>query len=204
MTVLDIGSGRAPSVPLEQRPPDTHYIGLDLSEAELRAARVGVYDEIVVGDAARPIGGLEGRIDLAVSWQVFEHIRPLRAALDNLHTYLLPDATLITLVSGRWACFSVINRIVPDRIGHPLVARLNRREEMNRPVFPAYYDQCSHRALGQALEGWSSVTILPLYRGATYFGFSSLLTRLYLSYENATVRHTLANLATHYLVVATK
>jgi len=40
----------------------------------------------------RRVPALLGTIDLAVSWQVFEHVRPLDVALDNLHHLSSPGA----------------------------------------------------------------------------------------------------------------
>ena len=84
------------------------------------------------------------------------------------------------------------------------MAALNNREELDRPVFPAHYDRCWHSALDRSFVGWTDITITPLYHGATYFHFSRLLTRLYLAYENMICRYNVQNLATHYLIVATK
>jgi len=76
------------------------------------------------------------------------------------------------------------------------------RQGTNQPVFPAFYDRCSARALHQVTAGWEHVEIEPLYRGANYFHFSAVLTRTYLVYENIVHRAGLANLATHYLLTA--
>ena len=50
MTVLDVGSGRNPAVAPAERPPNTTYVGLDLSCEELQIAAPGSYDELVVAD----------------------------------------------------------------------------------------------------------------------------------------------------------
>lgn len=203
-TVLDIGSGRVPSMRLEARPSGVTYIGMDLSGEELAAAGPGVYDEAVVGDICVPVNALEGRVDLAVSWQVLEHVSSLQSAVDNIHAYLRPGGHFVALFSGSWAVFSLVNRMLPNRVGLPLVSKLNRREEMNRPAFPAHYDQCWHSALERAFGSWASVNITPLYHGATYFHFSEPLQRAYLVYENLLVKRGVRNLATHYLVTAEK
>ena len=48
--ILDVGSGRRPAIPPEQRPPNCTYVGLDLSMDELKAAPRGSYDEMVASD----------------------------------------------------------------------------------------------------------------------------------------------------------
>lgn len=202
MTVLDVGSGRNPTLPPSERPPNTRYVGLDLSGEELRRAGPGAYDEVVVADVARRLPTLVGSVDLAVSWQVFEHIKPLNAVLDNLHAYLKPGGTLISLFSGRWSAFGVVNLLIPNALGSRLITRSMRRQGTNQPVFPAHYDHCTYSALSRMTSRWSDVEIHPLFRAATYFHFSRLLTRMYLAYENTVRRAGLTNLATHYLLIA--
>jgi len=202
MTVLDVGSGRKPTLPLEGRPPNTNYVGLDLSERELRLAGPGAYDDVVVADLSTPVSGLVGTVDLAISWQVFEHVKSLDRAFANLHSYLRRGGSLITLFSGKWSAFGVMNQLLPNAIGNRLVERTMRRRGSSQPVFPAYYDHCSDRALRRISKDWSSVEIIPYYRAANYFHFSRFLTCIYLAYENAAHRAQLRNLATHYLLVA--
>src|SRR6476646_8215122 len=74
--ILDIGSGRHPSVPAVMRGSSSMYIGLDLSEHELQLAGAGAYDRVVVADLTERIPELVGTVDLAVSWQVLEHVAP--------------------------------------------------------------------------------------------------------------------------------
>ena len=202
MTVLDVGSGRNPTLAQHDRPRNTRYVGLDLSARELELAGPGAYDEIVVADLATPVDALRGTIDLAISWQVFEHVKPLERAFDNLHAYLRPGGTLVSLFSGKWSAFGVLNQLIPNAIGTRLVERTMRRRGTDHPAFPAFYDRCSDRGLREMTSGWTRVEIEPLFRGATYFHFSGALTRMYLTYENAAYEAQRANLATHYLLVA--
>jgi len=202
MTVLDVGSGRKPTLAPTERPANTTYLGLDLSGEELQMAGPGAYDELIVADVTSRVPELVGSVDLAVSWQVLEHVKPLGAALDNLHAYLKPKGALISLFSGRWSAFGVVNRLIPNAIGSRLVERTMNRREINRPVFPAHYDRCTYSALDKMTAEWSDVEIRALFRAATYFRFSRLLTRTYLAYENAVSRAGLSDLATHYLLIA--
>ena len=50
ISVLDVGSGRKPTVPLDQRPAECHYVGLDISAEELQAAPPVDYSETWVSD----------------------------------------------------------------------------------------------------------------------------------------------------------
>jgi hypothetical protein len=125
---------------------------------------------------------------LAVSWQVFEHIRHLNAAFDNLHAYLKPGGSLISLFSGRWSAFGIINRLIPNAVESRVVERSMGRQATNRPIFPAHYDRCTYSALSKMTTRWSDVEIHPLFRAATYFHYSRLLPRMYVAYENAVCR----------------
>jgi len=110
MTVLDVGSGRNPTVPAADRPPRTTYLGLDISSDELRMSGHGAYDGLFVADiATAPIPSLAGAVDLALSWQVFEHVKQLDRAFDNIYTYLKPGGALVSLFSGKWSAFGVVN-----------------------------------------------------------------------------------------------
>ncbi len=203
-SLLDVGSGRHPAIPPSRRPFNIEYVGLDLSQDELDAAEPGGYDETIAADATTFVPALAERFDAVVSWQVLEHVQDLEATLENIRRYLKPGGLFVALFSGSWSAFAVINRILPDRIGHRIVDRVMKRTENNIPVFPAYYDRCSSRAFSPLLENWTSVDITPLYFGATYFHFSPLLVRTYLAYEDFLIRRQISNLATHYMIHATR
>ncbi len=200
--VLDIGSGRHPAILPERRPPDTAYTGLDISMAELLEAGPGAYGETVEADASVLQPGLAGRFDLVISWQVLEHVEDLKSTIGNVHRYLKPDGRFVALFSGAWSLFGLINRILPDRLGSRIVDRTMKRTENNVPVFPAHYDRCTAKQLDPLFEGWSQYELTPLYNGAAYFDFLPPLRRAYLAYENSIHRRGVANLATHYLIVA--
>src|SRR5918992_14177 len=108
--ILDVGSGRAPTLPLLERPGDIRYVGLDISAGELAAAPAGSYDEAITGDVADFEPALERRFDLALSYQVFEHVRPLPAALENIRRYLKPGGRMVAQLSGTFSVFGVANR----------------------------------------------------------------------------------------------
>jgi len=200
--VLDIGSGRHPAIKPDDRPDDVTYVGLDLSATELAAATEGSYDEEIEADATEFIPELEGRFDLAVSWQVLEHVPDMAATLSNVRRYLKPGGRFVAQFSGSWSAFGVINRILPDSVGARVVDRTMKRTENNLPVFPAFYDRCSARALSPLLAGWSSYELTPIFFGATYFNFLPPARRVYVALENIAERRQARNLATHYLLVA--
>jgi SAM-dependent methyltransferase len=206
MTILDVGSGRLPSVAREARPEGVTYVGLDVDPTELARAGDGAYDEVVVADVATPLPELEGRFDLALSLFVFEHVRPLDAALDNVRRYLKPGGTMIAQLAGGRSAHGLANRVIPHsiarRIAHLAMRGSSYREADS--VFPAHYHLCHDAALRGAMARWSNVEITPQFTGAQYFLWSRLATAAYLSYEEWTYRRGLRGLATWYLVTATR
>ncbi|MEJ7788639.1 MAG: methyltransferase domain-containing protein [Thermoleophilaceae bacterium] len=199
VAILDVGSGRGPTLAPEDRPPGCHYVGLDVSEDELRAADRDAYDETIVHDIARRLP-VDAQFDLVISWQVLEHVRPLDAALESLRHALRPGGTLLAQLSGSFASFALASRLMPHRLRVLAMSKLlgHRVEEK----FPTHYDRCYHRALERMLEPWSSATVIPFYRGATYLSFFRPFQRVYLGYESLAARRGMLDLATHYLVVA--
>jgi SAM-dependent methyltransferase len=198
--VLDVGSGRRPAIEPAKRPPGCNYVGLDISGSELAAASPGSYDETIEADVMKPLPSQRERFDLIVSWQALEHVAQLDQCLENLRSYLRPGGTLVSMLSGRNAGFGILNRLLPHRVGSWVMQQaLDRQPDT---VFPANYDGCTDDGLHERLAPWSRREVLPLYRGAGYFRFSAGLQRAYLHYEDWAFSRGMANLATHYLIVA--
>ena len=143
------------------------------------------------------------RFDLVLSLFVFEHVRPLDAALENIRRYLRPGGTLVAQLAGGHSVHALVNRVLPDRLSRAVgywATRNAKRTKGN--VFPAHYHLCHPSALRRALRNWSEVEIVPQFTGAQYFGWSRAATAAYLGYEELTYQRDLSGLATWYLVVA--
>ena len=196
--VLDVGSGRMPSLKRQLRPDGCDYVGLDISEPELKLAPEGSYDSYFVGDIADRLPELAGQFDLVVTWQVLEHVKSLDDSLRNIRDYLKPGGRFVGQFSGTFSAFGLINQVVPSWVGPWAMKRLLGRAPDT--VFPAYYHHCWHSKITAAMAGWASVEITPRYRGAVYWRFFRPLQVAYLVYENWAVNH--GNLATHYLIDA--
>jgi SAM-dependent methyltransferase len=203
MRILDVGSGRLPCRTPGLRPRGCHYVGLDISPAELAAAEAGSYDECVVADIAGPLRReLVGRFDLVVSFQVLEHVRPLDRAIDNMHAYLRPGGRLVAQMSGTFTPFSLLGKVMPHRPKVWLLHTLLDREPAE--IFPAHYDHCYASALRRMTRQWDEVEIVALHRGASYLHFSKMLRALYLVYERGLTRRGLDDLAAYFIVDARK
>lgn len=201
LRILDVGAGRHPTVPLEDRPEGCRYVGLDVSPRELDKAGPRAYDEAIVADVSEWVQGLAGRFDLVLSWQVMEHVKPLDVAFENLRSYLRPGGRLIAQMSGTFSVFGLANQLLPHRVGMWVLTRLVGKDP--EEVFPAHYHRCWASALQRILAGWGKGEVIPLYVGAMpYFRFSNLLRALYIGYEEWTFLGDRANVASYYVVDA--
>jgi SAM-dependent methyltransferase len=200
--VLDVGSGREPTIPADMRPADCTYVGLDISESELKRAPAGSYDSFIVGDITDRHPELVGGFDLVVSWQVLEHVRSLDSSLNNAFEYTRPGGQLIAQFSGAYSMFGLINQVVPSSFGPFALKHLLGRDPGT--VFPAHYHHCWHSKVEEIMQPWQETRIVPFYRGAGYLRFFRPLQIAYLKYEEWALRSGRKNLATHYLVHATR
>jgi len=201
-SVLDVGAGRTPTYAPGDRPAGCVYAGLDLTVSELDAAPPGSYDEAIASDATIHVPSLAGRFDAVISWQVLEHVRPLPAAIENLRSYLRPGGQLVAQFSGTFGLFGLLSRVVPDRVTPALLDRMFDRPRTT--TFPAYYHKCWASALARTGRTWSSFEIISRHEGARYFAFSRHVQAAYLAYEEWAGRNRHDNLASYYLIVATR
>jgi 2-polyprenyl-6-hydroxyphenyl methylase/3-demethylubiquinone-9 3-methyltransferase len=198
--VLDVGSGRRPTIAPEVRPEGTRYVGLDISASELAAAPEGSYDESHVADVETLVPALEGRFDLIVSWQVLEHVRDMAATLRALRRYLRPGGLMVLEFTGKWSIPGVFGRVLPRSIGRWGLIHLTERSPSS--IFPAYFDRCSARELRPLLGGMHDVRIVPRYAGAGYFRWFPLMHRVAARLTESMERGRHENLAAYYLVTA--
>ncbi|MGI8557694.1 MAG: class I SAM-dependent methyltransferase [Solirubrobacteraceae bacterium] len=200
--VLDVGSGRRPTIAAAERPPDCHYVGLDVVASELEISAAGSYNETVVADVQKLTPGLCGRFDLIVAWQVLEHVKDMSSTAAVLHEYARDGGWFITTLSGRYAAYALANRLLPARVGGRLVARL--RDRPIETVFQAHYDRCTAEGLRTAFSCWEELRVVPLWHAADYFDRFPRLQRLYLGYENLVSERGFEGLATNYVIAARK
>jgi SAM-dependent methyltransferase len=202
VAILEVGAGRSPYLAPNRRPTPSQYVGLDVAKDELEKAPPGPYHDIIVADIVERRSELLERFDLVISWQVLEHVKPSAAAIENMRCYLREGGLMLSLVSGAYSAFALLNKLVPDRVGVLAMEYLLGRDPDT--VFPAKYDHCLYDPLASMLMSWREFEVVPRYRGAEYFGFARWLQRVYLWYEDWTIRTERRNLATHYLIRATR
>ncbi len=200
MRILDVGSGRTPSLGPEDRPEGCHYIGLDISEEELLAAGPGAYDESFAHDITKPLPAVRD-VDLVISWQVLEHVSSLPASFSNLHAMLRPGGTMLVQLSGSFAAFALAARVVPHRLrvramvdlaGSPRGAEV---PHSLRPL-PRPGDQADARVRGARARSSASSEPPPTSRCRGRCSGSTSLTRSLIASRS------IETLATHYLIIA--
>jgi len=196
--ILDVGSGARPALSPEERPVGCRYVGLDISLDELRRAPPGSYDELRAGDVAVRVPDLQGGFDLALSWQVLEHVRPLRDALENVRSYLTPGGHFIAQMSGSFSVFGLANQMIPRRVGLWAMRHLTARPPES--IFTAYYDHCWYGGLERLLATWSEREIAPRFLAGDYLRRLRPLAAAYLVYEEWAYLGRHRNLAAYYLI----
>jgi SAM-dependent methyltransferase len=202
MEILDIGSGAEPTLCPDERPPESRYVGLDISRRELDRAPAGSYDESYVADVRESVPALAERFDLILSFQVLEHVKPLDVALERIRSYLRPGGLMVHRLSGGRSLPSLVNRALPERVAMALETRLRGRDPDS--LFPATYDRCTYSQLERMLAGFSSHRIVPQYTGALYFRFLRPLQAAYLGFEEWTERRDKRDLASYYVISAVR
>src|SRR5690348_12356102 len=81
--VYDIGGGARPFISLDRKKAlNARVVGLDISEAELKAAPPGVYDNIIVHDLCTFEG--EAAADVVVCQALLEHVPDTAGAIRAL------------------------------------------------------------------------------------------------------------------------
>ena len=117
MRLLDAGCGRYVK-PLELA-DDCHVVGIDISQAALEANPD--LDERIVGDLETyPLP--EASFDLAVCWDVLEHLRRPELALENIIRSLKPGGRLIIGLPNLLTPKALATKFTPHRF-HVLVYR---------------------------------------------------------------------------------
>lgn len=168
MTVVDLGSGRTPAIPLEdKRRLGLHVIGVDISAEELEAAAEGGYDEIICTDAesfSRP-----GVADLVISRALAEHLRHPERMFQRTWELLKEGGETLHFIPNRHALFAHLNRMIPEGMKRKLLNTLYPLAR-NHLGFEAFYNSCTPAAVRSILEGigFQEVTV-DAYYSSNYF-----------------------------------
>jgi SAM-dependent methyltransferase len=173
-TVIEIGGGKNPLISAaEKRELNLRVIGLDISERELGAAPVGIYDRTICADITQYSG--PACADTAICAALLEHVRDTGAALSAIASLLKPGGVALLFIPSRNAVYARINQIVPESFKRWLLRAIyGDFPEIKAELtgFPAYYDRCTPRDICTIAVGAGfTVQRLQVYFASGYFQF---------------------------------
>lgn len=162
LRVLDAGCGAGRHVTLKHA---ASVVGLDISQDQL--ARNTSVDEKILGDVQTyPLP--EAEFDLAVCWDLLEHLPNPRRALTNMVRALKPGGALVLAVPNATSLKGLVTRFTPYFV-HAFFYRwvIGDRRENGFAQFPTYLRSAiSPVALVRFAKGHGlSVPFMRLYEG---------------------------------------
>jgi SAM-dependent methyltransferase len=153
--ILEVGCGRGAQVDTQPggawqdlRGPGRRVVGIDVDGA---ASENPVIDEFhLVGDGDRwPVE--DGKVDLAVSDWVLEHVQDPPSFVAELTRVLRPGGVFLARTVSRHSPLSIGARIVPNR-AHPRVLNLLQPRRLEKDVFATAYRMNTRPALHALLD----------------------------------------------------
>jgi len=167
--LVDVGAGFIlPAARYGQLDRRMSTLGMDISEAALRKNRdVG---QRLVADACQTWPLDDACADMVISRSVIEHLYDTEKFASECRRVLKPGGRSVHLLPGRNAPFSVLNRLLPNRVSQRLLywAFPHKEEELG---FPAYYQNCAYPAILElfARHGLEVESVEFRYYQSTYF-----------------------------------
>jgi ubiquinone/menaquinone biosynthesis C-methylase UbiE len=201
--VLDIGGGKeCPFLPFVKEAGSHLIIAVDCSDHELRL-NPGLDSKVVADAASSAFPFRDSSADLIVSRSVVEHLHDNAAFFANCARVLRPGGTLVHTFPCKFAPFSLINQLLPNRVTRRLLADFHPHWE-DECGFVAYYDHCYYSAVRELLErnGFCNARFAFRYYQSIYFDFCFPLYVLALVYDLLVWAVGVRNLACGILVTA--
>lgn len=164
--VADIGGGKQPY--LSQRPAHITYTGIDIDADELALAPSGIYTQTIVADITKP--PLDLNFDVIICRFTLEHVTDTDAALRGLCSMMKPDAVCYISAPSRYAIFSKINKILPEKFKRWLLFKLYPAKQTDG--FKAYYDKMSPSEVSELIKARGGIVEhIHLVKFSGYFTF---------------------------------
>lgn len=139
--MADVGGGKTPFFSPETVQQREFFVtGVDIDAAELAAAPVGAYANVIVS-ALEECRGAEDH-DFVIAQSVLEHVYDGREAVRGIASLLRPEGTVVTFCPNRRAWFARLNLLLPEGMKRGILFFIfpSKRE---RQGFPAHYDGCT-------------------------------------------------------------
>ncbi len=141
MVVYDVGGGRSPVMSKQDKQGlQLLYVGIDISDEELRNSPEGVYDRVHVSDLSAFRGNADA--DVVICRAVLEHVRDVRRAFRSLSSILKPGGRLVLFVPCRNALYARLNLLLGDRVKRWLLFSIHPHTRGHQG-FTSFYDQCT-------------------------------------------------------------
>lgn len=142
------------------------YIGLDIEE---RDTCYEVYDKFIVDSIENE---LDQKFDLIISKTLLEHVENNKNSYKAMYLGLNEGGEMIHYFPGKNHPFSVLTRIVGNKMQRLLIKILRPHAEAVTG-YKAYYDLCSYTPLKKYLDslGFKSTYIKPYWGASDYFAF---------------------------------
>jgi SAM-dependent methyltransferase len=141
LIVYDIGGGSAPFVDGNTKQKyGMGVVGLDVDDAEMRAAPAGIYDEIICSDIMSYRGKQEA--DLVICRCVLEHVDNIDKAFMGIASAMKPGGTALIFVPSRHAWFARLNKLLPDLVRTRLLYSIYPHMATGHSGFRPMYHKC--------------------------------------------------------------
>lgn len=202
--VIDAGGGKkSPFVRFCEDRRAAQIVAIDISEEELR--RNDSADHRVVADLSRSMPLGDGEADLLVSRSVIEHLPDVEVFFAESSRVLKPGGHIVHVLPCKFAPFSVINRIIPNRVAKMLLYYFFP-EWKEACGFRAYYDRCYYSGIKALAErsGFQIVQLRLRYYQSIYYKFFVPLYLVMLLYDSLVAALGIKNLSGQLFLVARK
>lgn len=130
--VLEIGGGAHPSIKDRQEisytivDPDTDQTDLAPKDVKIENCRVQSLDS-------------SNKYDIVISKMVLEHIEDPLSFHSSVYELLRPGGRAIHFYACKYSLPSIVNRILPEKLGELILKKIENRELNESPKYPAYY-----------------------------------------------------------------
>ncbi len=167
--IADAGGGKAcafkANLPSEQ---ELRVVAVDISEDELKRNRD--VSEWRVADISKRLPFDEGEVDMLVTRSVVEHLEDPAGFVREAFRVLKPGATTIHLIPGKFGLVSIVNQLLPKRLGRKLVHLVVPGSD-DSLGFPAYYRRTYPSAFATLLtdQGFEVEELRVSYSQGYYF-----------------------------------
>lgn len=170
--VVDCGAGKSWHFPAHYKDwYGIKLIGLDIDADEM--ACNGNIDEGLVCDATKDWPLAPGSVDLITVASGIEHFEDNQKFLENAFRALRPNGYLLAQFPGRYAPFSIANRLMPQRTKRRMLRATMGEDDAEQLGFTAYYDRTHASAFSRICRetGFEVIYHLPGYYSSSYFEF---------------------------------